>query len=180
MSTDVLARGVDLERVNLVVNLDLPRNGATYMHRVGRTGRFGTLGVAVSYLTPAELDTLRSYLKSETTGGAEIHLSPLPDTLPQELYHFESTSTWEAEALKKLEAAPVGEGVVVAAPPSAAVAAEQAAAKALEEKEERRAVRQAEKRAATLQQQQEEEQALLEQQTQQQQDVSQEAWGQQW
>ncbi|MEW5310630.1 MAG: hypothetical protein WDW38_002409 [Sanguina aurantia] len=52
VSTDVLARGVDLERVNLVANLDLPRSAATYMHRVGRTGRFGTLGVAVSYLTP--------------------------------------------------------------------------------------------------------------------------------
>ncbi|EFJ49377.1 hypothetical protein VOLCADRAFT_38357, partial [Volvox carteri f. nagariensis] len=58
VSTDVMARGVDLERVNLVVNLDLPHDAATYMHRVGRTGRFGSRGVCVSYVTEAELALL--------------------------------------------------------------------------------------------------------------------------
>ena len=42
VSTDLTARGVDLEHVNLVVNLDLPIDAATYTHRVGRSGRFGT------------------------------------------------------------------------------------------------------------------------------------------
>lgn len=41
VSTDLTARGIDVERVNFVVNLDLPRDPATYLHRVGRTGRFG-------------------------------------------------------------------------------------------------------------------------------------------
>ncbi|GLE05952.1 hypothetical protein PINS_up015163 [Pythium insidiosum] len=41
VSTDLTARGIDVVRVNFVVNLDLPRDPATYLHRVGRTGRFG-------------------------------------------------------------------------------------------------------------------------------------------
>lgn len=41
VSTDLTARGIDVDRVNFVVNLDLPRDPATYLHRVGRTGRFG-------------------------------------------------------------------------------------------------------------------------------------------
>ena len=64
-----MARGVDLERVNLVVNLDLPYDAATYVHRVGRTGRFGTRGLSVSYVSQAELEVLRGYLL-EASGGA--------------------------------------------------------------------------------------------------------------
>jgi superfamily II DNA/RNA helicase len=41
VSTDLTARGIDVDKVNFVVNLDLPRDPATYLHRVGRTGRFG-------------------------------------------------------------------------------------------------------------------------------------------
>ena len=67
VSTDVLARGIDLEYVNLVVNLDLPSDSATYMHRVGRTGRFGSHGVAVTFLHQPDLDTIRTWL--EDTGG---------------------------------------------------------------------------------------------------------------
>jgi len=54
--------------VNLVVNVDLPPDAATYVHRVGRTGRFGTSGVAVALVTPDELATLRGYL-AEVVGG---------------------------------------------------------------------------------------------------------------
>jgi superfamily II DNA/RNA helicase len=55
-------------RVNLVVNLDLPPDAATYVHRVGRTGRFGSRGVAVALLSGAELATLRGYL-TDVRGG---------------------------------------------------------------------------------------------------------------
>jgi superfamily II DNA/RNA helicase len=41
VSTDLVARGIDVDTVSFVVNLDLPRDPATYLHRVGRTGRFG-------------------------------------------------------------------------------------------------------------------------------------------
>lgn len=45
-----------------VVNLDLPYDGATYMHRVGRTGRFGTHGVAVTFTSTPELACLRDFI----------------------------------------------------------------------------------------------------------------------
>ena len=48
VSTDLIARGIDVQRVSLVVNLDLPHDAATYLHRVGRTGRFGSVGLAIS------------------------------------------------------------------------------------------------------------------------------------
>ena len=50
VSTDLFCRGIDIERVNLVVNYDMPDNTDTYLHRVARAGRFGTRGMAVSFL----------------------------------------------------------------------------------------------------------------------------------
>ncbi|KAK3827700.1 MAG: P-loop containing nucleoside triphosphate hydrolase protein [Benniella sp.] len=46
--SDLIARGIDIDRVNLVVNLDLPKDPETYLHRIGRTGRYGTAGLAIS------------------------------------------------------------------------------------------------------------------------------------
>jgi superfamily II DNA/RNA helicase len=68
VATDVMARGVDLERVNLVGLLDVPPDAATYVHRVGRTGRFGTRGVSVAFVTPGELARLQG-LVAEARGG---------------------------------------------------------------------------------------------------------------
>ncbi|KAB7495036.1 putative ATP-dependent RNA helicase DDX20 [Armadillidium nasatum] len=48
VSTDLSARGLDSEHVNLVVNMDIPIDQATYLHRIGRAGRFGSIGVAIS------------------------------------------------------------------------------------------------------------------------------------
>ncbi len=69
VTTDLAARGIDLDRVNLVVNLDLPGDAATYAHRVGRAGRFGTRGVAVTLVAPAELEALQGYLRE---AGGEV------------------------------------------------------------------------------------------------------------
>ncbi len=63
---------MDLSRVNLVANLDLPRDAATYMHRVGRTGRYGTRGVAVTFVTPAELARLTADLEAVAGGRVRI------------------------------------------------------------------------------------------------------------
>ena len=59
VATDVAARGLDVDRVGLVVNLDLPGEPEAYVHRTGRTGRAGRTGEALTFVTPAELGRLR-------------------------------------------------------------------------------------------------------------------------
>ncbi|KAG0226683.1 DEAD (Asp-Glu-Ala-Asp) box polypeptide 20 [Actinomortierella wolfii] len=59
--TDLIARGIDIERVNLVISLDMPRDAETYFHRIGRTGRFGTMGLAVGILDKEEAETLEGW-----------------------------------------------------------------------------------------------------------------------
>merc|ERR1711972_196911 len=52
--TDLFGRGIDIERVNIVINYDMPEDGDTYLHRVGRAGRFGTKGLAISFVCSDE------------------------------------------------------------------------------------------------------------------------------
>ena len=62
--TKMFDRGIDFERVNLVINYDFPEDSDTYLHAVGRAGRFGTKGVAVSFVgCPADDDTRREVQK---------------------------------------------------------------------------------------------------------------------
>ncbi|KAK4400754.1 DEAD-box ATP-dependent RNA helicase 12 [Sesamum angolense] len=49
--TDLFTRGIDIQAVNVVINFDFPKNSETYLHRVGRSGRFGHLGLAVNLIT---------------------------------------------------------------------------------------------------------------------------------
>ncbi|MBE3049108.1 C-terminal helicase domain-containing protein [Candidatus Bathyarchaeota archaeon] len=51
MATDVFGRGIDIERINLAINYDLPGDADSYLHRVGRAGRFGTKGLAISFVS---------------------------------------------------------------------------------------------------------------------------------
>jgi len=51
ITTDLLARGIDVQQVSVVINYDLPKNRETYLHRIGRSGRFGRKGVAISFVT---------------------------------------------------------------------------------------------------------------------------------
>jgi ATP-dependent RNA helicase UAP56/SUB2 len=51
VATDIFGRGIDIERVNVVINYDMPENSDTYLHRVGRAGRFGTKGLAISFVS---------------------------------------------------------------------------------------------------------------------------------
>merc|ERR1719145_332255 len=50
VSTDLFGRGIDIERVNIVINYDMPESSDSYLHRVGRAGRFGTKGLALSFI----------------------------------------------------------------------------------------------------------------------------------
>ncbi len=63
VATDVAARGVDVKAVTLVINFDLPNEPEAYVHRIGRTGRAGETGHAVSFCTSDELDYLRDIEK---------------------------------------------------------------------------------------------------------------------
>jgi len=59
ITTDLLARGIDVQQVSLVINYDLPRNLENYIHRIGRSGRFGRKGVAINFVTNDDVRTLR-------------------------------------------------------------------------------------------------------------------------
>jgi len=59
ITTDLLARGIDVQQVSLVINYDLPTNRENYIHRIGRGGRFGRKGVAINFLTSEDSRTLK-------------------------------------------------------------------------------------------------------------------------
>ena len=59
ISTDLLARGIDVQQVSLVINYDMPPNRENYIHRIGRSGRFGRKGVAVNFVTNRDTRSLR-------------------------------------------------------------------------------------------------------------------------
>merc|ERR550537_868733 len=59
ISTDLLARGIDVQQVSLVINFDLPQNMENYLHRIGRSGRFGRKGVAINFVTANDWKQLK-------------------------------------------------------------------------------------------------------------------------
>eukprot|EP00128_Syssomonas_multiformis_P005754 Colp12_sorted_trinity150504_noHs@28397 len=59
ITTDVWARGLDVQQVSLVINYDLPNNRELYIHRIGRSGRFGRKGVAINFVTSEDVRILR-------------------------------------------------------------------------------------------------------------------------
>lgn len=70
--TDLVARGADFKGVNLVINYDLPAEGVTYVHRIGRTGRAGREGRAVTFFTEADFDGVRTIANVMRLSGCEI------------------------------------------------------------------------------------------------------------
>jgi len=61
VATDVVARGLDIPRISLVVNYDLPGDNEAYVHRIGRTGRAGREGMSIAFVRPREMYSLRHY-----------------------------------------------------------------------------------------------------------------------
>jgi ATP-dependent RNA helicase DDX52/ROK1 len=70
--TDLVARGVDFKAVNLVINYDLPTEGITYVHRIGRTGRAGREGRAITFFTESDFDNLRTIANVMRLSGCEV------------------------------------------------------------------------------------------------------------
>jgi len=72
ITTDLLARGIDVQQVSLVINFDLPTNRENYIHRIGRSGRFGRKGVAINFLTEGDVRYLRDIEQFYTTEITEM------------------------------------------------------------------------------------------------------------
>lgn len=85
VATDVAARGLDVERIGLVVNFDVPREVETYVHRIGRTGRAGRSGRALTFLTPKEKPRLRTIERSTGSRLIEATLPSRTDVLTHRL-----------------------------------------------------------------------------------------------
>lgn len=64
VATDVFGRGIDIERINLAINYDLPGDADSYLHRVGRAGRFGTKGVSISFVSSEQDGTVLKEIES--------------------------------------------------------------------------------------------------------------------
>merc|ERR1719162_189261 len=83
VSSDLFTRGIDIPSVNVVINFDFPKSAETYLHRIGRSGRFGHLGLAVNLIT---YDDRFNLYKIEKDLATEI--KPIPPTIDKSLYAF--------------------------------------------------------------------------------------------
>jgi len=72
ITTDLLARGIDVQQVSLVINYDLPRNLENYLHRIGRSGRFGRKGVAINFVSRDDARLLRELEQFYNTSIEEM------------------------------------------------------------------------------------------------------------
>jgi ATP-dependent RNA helicase DDX6/DHH1 len=81
VSSDLFTRGIDIQSVNVVINFDFPKNSETYLHRIGRSGRFGHLGLAVNLIT---YDDRFNLYRIEQELGTEIQ--PIPSIIDRNLY----------------------------------------------------------------------------------------------
>jgi translation initiation factor 4A len=75
ISTDLLARGIDVQQVSLVINYDLPSNMENYLHRIGRSGRFGRKGVAINLVTNNDVRAMKDVEKFYHTQIEEMPMN---------------------------------------------------------------------------------------------------------
>ncbi|PFH34250.1 DEAD (Asp-Glu-Ala-Asp) box polypeptide DDX6 [Besnoitia besnoiti] len=81
VSSDLFTRGIDIQSVNVVINFDFPKNSETYLHRIGRSGRFGHLGLAINLIT---YDDRFNLYRIESELGTEIQ--PIPSQIDEAIY----------------------------------------------------------------------------------------------
>ncbi len=73
MCTDLFTRGIDIQSVNVVINFDFPRSSETYLHRIGRSGRFGHLGLAINLITYEDRFNMYKVQHKHTRTHAHAH-----------------------------------------------------------------------------------------------------------
>ncbi|KAH9905626.1 P-loop containing nucleoside triphosphate hydrolase protein [Xylariomycetidae sp. FL2044] len=83
--SDLLTRGIDIQAVNVVINFDFPKNAETYLHRIGRSGRYGHLGLAINLIN---WDDRFNLYNIEKDLGTEIQ--PIPANIDKSLYVYEN------------------------------------------------------------------------------------------
>ena len=76
VATDVVARGLDIPRISLVINYDLPGDNEAYVHRIGRTGRAGREGMSIAFVRPREMYSIRHY---ERLTSGTVNMYELPN-----------------------------------------------------------------------------------------------------
>merc|ERR1712188_115490 len=82
VSTDLFGRGIDIERVNIVINYDMPDDSDTYLHRVGRAGRFGTKGLALTFVSTDEDEEVLKKVQSRF----EVNITDMPAQIDTAAY----------------------------------------------------------------------------------------------
>jgi len=82
VATDIFGRGIDVERVNIVINYDCPPDADSYLHRVGRAGRFGTKGLAVTFVSSEADQQVMAAIQSRF----EVAVPELPDHIDPASY----------------------------------------------------------------------------------------------
>lgn len=90
VATDVFGRGIDIERVNIVINYDMPDGADTYLHRVGRAGRFGTKGLAVTFVSSSE----DSEILNKVQERFEVNITEMPDKIDISTYSTPTTPSF--------------------------------------------------------------------------------------
>jgi superfamily II DNA/RNA helicase len=82
VATNLFGRGMDIERVNIVFNYDMPEDSDTYLHRVARAGRFGTKGLAVTFVS----DSTDAQVLNDVQDRFEVNITELPDEIDLSSY----------------------------------------------------------------------------------------------
>jgi len=78
ITTDILARGIDVQQVSIVINYDIPRYREVYIHRIGRSGRYGRKGVAINFVTEKEYNHLKQIIEFY-----DSEMAPLPENIKE-------------------------------------------------------------------------------------------------
>merc|ERR1719402_1828672 len=82
VATDLFGRGIDIERVNIVINYDMAADSDSYLHRVGRAGRFGTKGLALTFVSSEEDTTVLNSVQERF----EVQIAECPDKIDASTY----------------------------------------------------------------------------------------------
>jgi ATP-dependent RNA helicase UAP56/SUB2 len=82
ISTNLFGRGVDIERVNIVINYDMPQDSDEYLHRVGRAGRFGTKGLAITFISTPDDQTILDKIQERF----KVKVTELPNEIQSSTY----------------------------------------------------------------------------------------------